>query len=61
MFGYLFSINQRDTPAFTVDQEAGGMDVLYERAAEVGAILSVVPDLSLYPGPLPGNSKPFEH
>jgi folylpolyglutamate synthase len=46
-------IFKRGTPAFTINQEAGGMNVLCERAAEIGAPLSIVPDLSLYPGMLP--------
>ncbi|XP_062515089.1 folylpolyglutamate synthase, mitochondrial-like isoform X2 [Corticium candelabrum] len=46
-------ILKKCVPAFTVNQEVGGMNILCERAAEIGAVLSVAPDLSCYPGPLP--------
>eukprot|EP00118_Oscarella_pearsei_P021424 m.240260 g.240260 ORF g.240260 m.240260 type:complete len:129 (+) comp40193_c0_seq52:355-741(+) len=47
-------IMKHGVPAFTIQQEAGGMDVIAARATEVGTSVRVAPKLSDYPGPLPG-------
>ncbi|XP_065829308.1 folylpolyglutamate synthase, mitochondrial-like [Oscarella lobularis] len=54
-------IFKRGVPAFTINQEAGGMDVIAERASELGTSVRVVPKLVEYPGPLPELGLAGEH
>eukprot|EP00118_Oscarella_pearsei_P021422 m.240249 g.240249 ORF g.240249 m.240249 type:complete len:144 (+) comp40193_c0_seq48:689-1120(+) len=54
-------IMKRGVPAFTIQQEAGGMDVIAERATELGTSICVTPNLSDYPGPLPELGLAGEH
>lgn len=48
---------QQGVPAFTVKQDAGGLDVIEERARELCVPLFVVPELSKYPMPFPGSER----